>query len=75
MNGKYAIDDPLINYISLNYRRKGKISYCYHLTELQKVKLKMYGNIIVDSLDDMPNSVIVNGQLTPSIAEEINSYK
>jgi DNA ligase-4 len=75
MNGSYAINEQLINHITLNYRRKGKVSYCFNVPELQKVKLKMHGNSFVDSLYDIPNSIIINGDLPRSLAEEINSYK
>lgn len=69
MNGKYVINDQLISHITINYRRKGKISYGINLSELQKIKLKMHGNVFVDSLHEMPNSIIVNGYLTPSVAQ------
>jgi hypothetical protein len=75
MQGQYVINDKLVNHISLKYRRKGKISYGYNLTELQKVKLKMHGNVFVDSIFEMPNSIIINGYLNPEIAAEINIYK
>lgn len=39
------------------------------------VKLKMHGNTFVDSYFDLPNSIIVNGKLTASMAEEIQRYK
>jgi hypothetical protein len=71
MNGKYAINDQLVNQISLNYRRKGKISYCINVSEMHKVKLKMHGNKIVDSLYDMPNSIVVNGFMDPKVADQI----
>lgn len=75
MNGKYPINEQFINHVSLRLRRKGKISYCYNLTQLQMVKLKMHGNTFVDSYFDLPNSIIVNGKLTASMAEEIQRYK
>ena len=75
MNGKYPINEQLINHISLRLRRKGKISYCYNVTQLQMVKLRMHGNAFVDSFFDIPNSIIINGKLTPSMAEEIERYK
>lgn len=68
MNGKYPINEQLINHISLNLRRKGKISYCYNVTDLQRVKLKMHGNFFVESYFDLPNSIIINGQLTSNMA-------
>lgn len=75
MNGKYPINEQLINHISLRLRRKGKISFCYNVTQLQMVKLKMHGNAFVDSYFDLPNSIIINGKQTPSMAEEIKHYK
>ena len=74
MNGIYPINEQLITLISLNYRRKGKISYCYNVTDLQRVKLKMHGNTFVESYFDLPNSIIINGEPTPGMAEEIKSY-
>lgn len=68
MNGKYPINEQLINHISLTLRRKGKVSYCYNVTQLQRVKLKMHGNAFVDSYFDLPNSIIINGQLTSNMA-------
>lgn len=75
MNGKYPINEQLINHISLRLRRKGKTSYCYNVTQLQMVKLRMHGNAFVDSYFGLPNSIIINGKLTPSMAEEIERYK
>lgn len=75
MNGKYPINEQLINHIALRFRRKGKISYCYNVTQLQRVKLKMHGNAFADSYFDLPNSIIINGKLTPGMAEEIERYK
>jgi len=46
-------------------KRTGKVSLCLGVSELNRVKLKIAGNRIVDSFEYLPNSVIVEGKLMP----------
>jgi len=46
-------------------KRAGKVSLCLGVSELNRVKLKIAGNRIVDSFEYLPNSVIVEGKLMP----------
>jgi hypothetical protein len=55
----YPPNDALMRAIGFKYTRTDKVSICFGLKELQKVKLKFNGNKIVDSFEEFPNSVIV----------------
>lgn len=47
----YPIDEELMKDIGFKYSRSDKISICFGVKELQKVKLRFNGNKIVDSFD------------------------
>jgi len=46
--------------IGFNYSRSNKISLCFGVREIDKVKLKYNGNIIVESFEEKPNSIIIS---------------
>lgn len=56
-------------------KRAGKVSLCLGVSELNRVKLKIAGNRIVDSFEYLPNSVIVEGKLMPYQLDAIDKYR
>jgi hypothetical protein len=75
MDSHYPVNDKLMDRICIKKRRKGKKSLCFGVSELEKVKLKMNDNIIVNSFDENPNSVIVKGDLRPYEKADIDKYR
>lgn len=48
---------------------------CLGISYINKVKLKIAGNVIVDSFEDLPNTVIIEGKLMPYELDAINGYR
>jgi len=47
----------------LNQKRQGKKSICFGVTELDKIKLKKENDFLVNSFDEMPNTIVVGNYL------------
>jgi hypothetical protein len=75
MTAEYQTNEKLMNQIIFKKPRSGKISLCLGVSELNRVKLKMAGNRIVNSFEFLPNSVIVEGKMMPYELEAINKYR
>jgi hypothetical protein len=75
MEGGFEVNDALMDRIGLKRRRAGKVSLCFGVSELNKVKLKMNDNQLVSTFEDDPNSIIVEGHLEPFQLHAIHDYK
>ena len=60
--------------IDLKRRRAGKISLCFGLSEVDKVKLKMNDNKIINSFEEKPNSIVIGGSLSEYEEQGIREY-
>lgn len=72
--GVYLIDKRLQQKLELKRSRHDKKSLCFGVDDLQVIKLKMFGNKIVDNFSDQPNSIIVGRSVSHLIMNKINNY-
>lgn len=75
MNDSYPINETLVAKIALRQPRQGQVTYCIGVSELIRAKLVLAGDVIVDSLELFPNTIIVGRELTGQEQNELENYQ